>query len=57
MRTNIVHIGATELNYEIRKIVEIGNRISELSGKPILWENIGDPVKKGQTLPGWMKDI
>lgn len=56
MRTNIVHIGATELNYEIRKIVEVANRIAALSGKPILWENIGDPVQKGQHLPDWMKD-
>ena len=56
MRTNIVHIGATELNYEIRKIVDVANRISELSGKPILWENIGDPVQKGQHLPDWMKE-
>ena len=24
---------------------------------PIYWENIGDPVAKGETIPQWMKDI
>lgn len=57
MRTNIVHIGATELKYEIRKIVDVANRVAELSGKPILWENIGDPVQKGEKVPEWMKDV
>ncbi|HMU82899.1 MAG TPA: pyridoxal phosphate-dependent aminotransferase [Leptospiraceae bacterium] len=57
MRTNIVHIGAGELQYEIRQIVEIGHNVMRLSGKPIAWENIGDPVQKGEKLPDWMKDI
>ncbi|MCE9598276.1 MAG: pyridoxal phosphate-dependent aminotransferase [Spirochaetia bacterium] len=57
MRTNIVHMGAGELVYEIRQIVEIGQNVSRLSGKPIAWENIGDPVQKGEKLPAWMKEI
>ncbi len=57
MRTNIVHIGASELTYEIRQIVEIANRVSVLSGKPIFWENIGDPVQKGEKIPDWIKEI
>lgn len=57
MRTNIVHIGASELNYEIRKIAEIANQIQTLTGKPIIWENIGDPINKGETIPLWIKDI
>ncbi len=57
MRTNIVHIGASELSYEIRGIVNIAYQISSLSGKPIIWENIGDPVQKGVKIPDWMKDI
>ncbi len=56
MRTNIVHIGADELIYEIREIVEIGEKLEKL-GVEILWENIGDPVAKGQNIPVWMKDI
>lgn len=57
MRRNIVHPGASELNYEIRGIVEIANEISRISGRPIFWENIGDPVQKGEHLPDWIKGI
>jgi len=57
MRTNIVHSGASELNYEIRQIVEIAQRVAALSGKRIYWENIGDPVQKGEVIPDWIKDI
>jgi alanine-synthesizing transaminase len=57
MRRNIVHIGASELSYEIRGIAETANQIARLSGKPIYWENIGDPVQKGERLPDWMKEI
>lgn len=57
MRTNIVHIGATELSYEIRGIVSVAEKIQELSGKPIIWENIGDPIQKGEKVPQWMKEV
>jgi aspartate/methionine/tyrosine aminotransferase len=57
MRTNIVHIGASELNYEIRQIAEVGLQIEKLTGKPIFWENIGDPVQKGEKIPLWIKEI
>ncbi len=57
MRRNIVHIGASELNYEIRAIAELGREVQRVSGKPILWENIGDPVQKGEKVPQWIKDI
>ena len=57
MRTNIVHIGATELNYEIRKIVDVAHEIARMSGQSIQWENIGDPIQKGEQLPQWMKEI
>jgi len=56
MRTNIIHPGADELTYEIREIVEVGYRIAK-TGLPIYWENIGDPVAKGEKVPQWMKDI
>lgn len=57
MRTNIVHIGASELNYEIRRIADTANEILRLTGQPIIWENIGDPVQKGEHIPAWVKEI
>ncbi len=56
MRTDIVHIGAGELTYEIRNIVTVGENLQKL-GVDVHWENIGDPVAKGEVIPQWMKDI
>ena len=56
MRNNIIHPGADELIYEIREIVEVANKIAA-TGVPIIWENIGDPVAKGEQVPQWIKDI
>jgi aspartate/methionine/tyrosine aminotransferase len=56
MRTNIVHIGADELIYEIREIIEIAQKIEKF-GVSIVWENIGDPVAKEEKIPKWIKDI
>ena len=56
MRTNILHIGAGELTYEIRNIVNVGNKLQSL-GLQVNWENIGDPVAKGEKIPSWMKEI
>jgi aspartate/methionine/tyrosine aminotransferase len=56
MRTDIVHIGAGELTYEIRNIVNVGMKLQKL-GVNTNWENIGDPVAKGEKIPGWMKEI
>ncbi|MCD5382811.1 pyridoxal phosphate-dependent aminotransferase [Candidatus Gracilibacteria bacterium] len=56
MRKNILHHGSKELSYEIRKIVEIA-KIVENFGQKIIWENIGDPVAKGEKIPEWMKKI
>jgi alanine-synthesizing transaminase len=47
MRRNIVHSGADALIYEIRQIVGVAKTIESL-GVPITWENIGDPVPKGE---------
>lgn len=55
MRTTITHPGADELIYEIREIVEVANKIETL-GQPIIWENIGDPVAKGEKIPNWIKE-
>ncbi len=56
MRTDILHIGAGELTYEIRNIVNVGAKLQNL-GVRVNWENIGDPIAKGEEIPGWMKDI
>jgi len=56
MRNNIVHIGAGELTYEIRAIVEIADKLKAL-GIQINMENIGDPIAKGERIPDWMKKI
>lgn len=56
MRTEIVHIGANELTYEIRNIVGVAQRLEKL-GVEINPENIGDPVAKGEKIPDWMKGI
>jgi len=56
MRNNIVHIGAGELTYEIRAIVEIAEKMNRFGLKTNM-ENIGDPVAKGEKIPLWMKEI
>ena len=56
MRNNILHIGAGELSYEIRGIVNVAKKLENL-GVKIHWENIGDPVAKGEIIPDWIKSI
>jgi aspartate/methionine/tyrosine aminotransferase len=48
--------GGSGLTYEIRNIVLIANKLKEL-GVNVIWENIGDPVQKGEKIPGWMKEV
>jgi alanine-synthesizing transaminase len=56
MRRDIVHSGAKSLTYEIREIVAVGRRIREM-GQPVTWENIGDPIEKGESVPEWIRDV
>jgi len=56
LRRVIVHEGAEQLTYEIREIVAVAKELLKL-GVDITWENIGDPIQKGEHLPGWIKDI
>ncbi|MFC4872769.1 pyridoxal phosphate-dependent aminotransferase [Negadavirga shengliensis] len=56
MRQLLLRPGAEELNYEIRGIVKKARMIENL-GYGITWENIGDPIQKSNTIPGWMKEI
>jgi alanine-synthesizing transaminase len=56
MRNNIVHPGAHELHYEIRDIVDFAEALAA-TGLEITWENIGDPVAKGEEIPTWIREI
>ena len=56
MRRQIVHDGAEQLTYEIREIVAVAKEFEKL-GVNITWENIGDPIQKGEKMPQWIKDI
>ncbi len=56
MRRNIEHVGWSHLSYEIRQIVSVANELKEL-GVEITWENIGDPIQKGEKVPTWIKEI
>jgi aspartate/methionine/tyrosine aminotransferase len=56
MRRDIVHVGSGQLTYEIREIVAVAKEL-ESYGVKITWENIGDPIEKGEQLPKWVIDI
>ncbi|RPH92461.1 MAG: pyridoxal phosphate-dependent aminotransferase [Calditrichaeota bacterium] len=56
MRRQIVHEGAEQLSYEIREIVSVAHEFEAL-GVEITWENIGDPIQKGEKMPEWIKTV
>ncbi|RNC71861.1 MAG: pyridoxal phosphate-dependent aminotransferase [Desulfuromonadales bacterium] len=56
MRNELVTPGAGELTYEIRNIVNVAEKLQK-HGVKINWENIGDPIVKGEEIPRWMKEI
>lgn len=56
MRRDILHVGAKNLKYEIREIVSVAHDLRAM-GQTITWENIGDPVQKGEAPPQWIRDI
>jgi alanine-synthesizing transaminase len=56
MRNDLVVQGAGELTYEIRNIVNVAEKLQK-HGVKINWENIGDPIVKGEDIPLWMKEI
>lgn len=56
MRRNLVHMGAGELHYEIREIVQVAHRVRSM-GLDMTWENIGDPIQKGELPPDWIRQI
>ncbi|MEN6466304.1 MAG: pyridoxal phosphate-dependent aminotransferase [Syntrophaceae bacterium] len=54
MRFDIAKAG-NGMTYEIRNIVGVASKLKEY-GVEIIWENIGDPVHKGENIPQWMKN-
>jgi len=56
MRRNIVHEGSGQLTYEIREIVAVAHDLEKF-GISITWENIGDPIQKGEKVEPWIKEI
>lgn len=52
----IINDRADELHYEIREIVSVAKEVEQL-GQNITWENIGDPVQKGEHVQAWIKKI
>lgn len=54
MRFDIAKSG-NGLTYEIRNIVNIARKLKD-AGIEIIWENIGDPIQKGEKLATWVKD-
>lgn len=54
MRFDIAKSGPG-LTYEIRGIVAVAKKLEEM-GMTVTWENIGDPVEKGEQIPDWMKE-
>ncbi len=56
MRNELVNPAAGELTYEIRNIVNVAEKLQQY-GVRINWENIGDPIAKGEKVPCWMKEV
>ncbi|MBN2716499.1 MAG: pyridoxal phosphate-dependent aminotransferase [Deltaproteobacteria bacterium] len=56
IRHSIVGPTAGKFKYEIREIVALANELKAM-GMEITWENIGDPINKGELLPEWIKEI
>ena len=56
IRRNIVHPGAANLTYAIREIVEVAHRFRDM-GVDMTYENIGDPVQKGEQIAPWIRQI
>ncbi len=54
MRNSLLYEGASQLEYEIRQIARKAEQVAKC-GVNVVWENIGDPIQKHNTLPDWMK--
>ena len=47
---------SAHLSYAIRDIVKFGEVVRQY-GVEITWENIGDPIAKGERVEPWIRDI
>jgi alanine-synthesizing transaminase len=56
MRANLVSPSSAHLSYAIRDIVKFGELVRG-HGVEITWENIGDPIAKGETVAPWIREI
>jgi alanine-synthesizing transaminase len=56
MRANLISPSAAHLSYAIRDIVKFGELVRQ-HGVEITWENIGDPIAKGETVAPWIREI
>ena len=56
MRANLVSPSSSQLSYAIREIVEFGEIVRQ-HGVDVTWENIGDPIAKGEKVAPWIRDI
>ncbi len=56
MRRNIVWEGADQLHYEIREIVGTARKLADM-GVEVIYENIGDPIQKGEEVVPWIREI
>lgn len=57
MRQNLLRADSALLTYPIREVVIIGKQLEALGGFSMIWENIGDPVAAGESVPEWMQDV
>ena len=55
MRANLVSPSASHLSYAIRDIVKFGEVVRR-HGVEVIWENIGDPIAKGETVAPWIRE-
>jgi len=57
VRQNLLRADSSLLSYPIREVVLIGKQLEQLGGFSMVWENIGDPISAGESVPKWMKEI
>lgn len=57
MRQNLLRADRKLLSYPIREVVEIGKQLEHIGQFSMVWENIGDPVSAGETVPNWIGGI
>jgi len=56
MRADLVSPSSAHLSYAIRDIVKFGDLVRQ-HGVEITWENIGDPIAKGEKVAPWIRAI